>query len=318
MKAFPYERAGSPKDAAAALLKTPRAQVHRRRHQPARPDEAADRDAQRTWWTSTDVGLDSIEATDEGGLRIGALVRNTDLAADKRRASRLPLLSRALVAGASGQLRNKATTGRQPAAAHALPVLLRHRLSPATSACPAAAARAIEGFNRTARRRRRQPGLHRHPPQRHGGGHARAGRVDGDRQRLRADRAHSAGRCIVAPGTTPHLETVLQRGELITAVTLPQAAGRHARLPQGARPRVLRLRAGVGGGGSCSATASARWPRRRGAQAVAQPEADASHAARGQGRRPISCCAGAHPKHNAFKLPLVERTCAAILAEARA
>src|SRR6202007_182224 len=50
------------------------------------------------------------ESNADGGLRIGALVRNTDLAADAGVRKNYPLLSRALVAGASGQLRNKATT----------------------------------------------------------------------------------------------------------------------------------------------------------------------------------------------------------------
>src|SRR5690606_8975225 len=56
------------------------------------------------------LGLDRIEATADGGLRIGAMVRNTDLAADMRVRRDYPVLTRALVAGASGQLRNKATT----------------------------------------------------------------------------------------------------------------------------------------------------------------------------------------------------------------
>jgi xanthine dehydrogenase YagS FAD-binding subunit len=55
--------------------------------------------------------LDRIEETSEGGLRIGALVRNSDLAADARVRQRYGVLSRALLAGASAQLRNKATTG---------------------------------------------------------------------------------------------------------------------------------------------------------------------------------------------------------------
>ncbi len=55
--------------------------------------------------------LDRIEETHEGGLRIGALVRNADLAADPRVQERYPLLSSALLAGASPQLRNMATTG---------------------------------------------------------------------------------------------------------------------------------------------------------------------------------------------------------------
>ncbi|RYY66905.1 MAG: xanthine dehydrogenase family protein subunit M, partial [Comamonadaceae bacterium] len=57
------------------------------------------------------LGLDRIDDTPEGGLRIGTLVRNADLAADARVRARYPVLSRALLAGASGQLRNKATTG---------------------------------------------------------------------------------------------------------------------------------------------------------------------------------------------------------------
>jgi len=56
------------------------------------------------------LGLDRIEKTADGGLRIGALVRNTDLAADKSVRRDYAVLSRALLAGASGQLRNKATT----------------------------------------------------------------------------------------------------------------------------------------------------------------------------------------------------------------
>ena len=56
------------------------------------------------------LGLDTIEPTAAGGLRIGALVRNADLAADMRVRRDYAVLSRALVSGASGQLRNKATT----------------------------------------------------------------------------------------------------------------------------------------------------------------------------------------------------------------
>ncbi|WP_294357323.1 FAD binding domain-containing protein, partial [uncultured Sphingomonas sp.] len=57
-----------------------------------------------------DLGFDKIEKTSEGGLRIGALVTNTDLAADERVRRDYAVLTRAIVAGASGQLRNKAST----------------------------------------------------------------------------------------------------------------------------------------------------------------------------------------------------------------
>ena len=56
------------------------------------------------------LGLDRIEATADGGLRIGASVRNSDLAADMRVRKDYAVLSRALLSGATGQLRNKATT----------------------------------------------------------------------------------------------------------------------------------------------------------------------------------------------------------------
>ncbi|MEV6833015.1 xanthine dehydrogenase family protein subunit M [Streptomyces sp. NPDC051133] len=61
-----------------------------------------------------DVGrlpLDTVEELPDGGLRVGATVRNSDLAADPRVRDRYPVLSQALLAGASGQLRNAATTG---------------------------------------------------------------------------------------------------------------------------------------------------------------------------------------------------------------
>jgi xanthine dehydrogenase YagS FAD-binding subunit len=59
----------------------------------------------------THLPFDRIEATADGGLRIGAGVRNSDLAADHRVRTQYPALAEALLAGASGQLRNLATTG---------------------------------------------------------------------------------------------------------------------------------------------------------------------------------------------------------------
>ena len=59
----------------------------------------------------TQLPLHGIEETAEGGLRIGALVSNSDLAWDERIEQRYPLLSKAILAGASPQLRNMATTG---------------------------------------------------------------------------------------------------------------------------------------------------------------------------------------------------------------
>jgi xanthine dehydrogenase YagS FAD-binding subunit len=59
----------------------------------------------------TGIDFGRIEDTDGGGLRIGAGVRNSELAADPRVRARFPMLAQALLAGASGQLRNLATVG---------------------------------------------------------------------------------------------------------------------------------------------------------------------------------------------------------------
>ncbi len=59
----------------------------------------------------TRLPLRSVEELPDGGLRVGAMVRNSDLAAHPAVRDRYPVLSQALLAGASGQLRNAATTG---------------------------------------------------------------------------------------------------------------------------------------------------------------------------------------------------------------
>src|SRR5438876_2244953 len=109
MKPFTYERAQSPAEAAAKAAGTPDAKfiaggttlLDLMKLQIEAPAHLIDVNG---------LKLDKIEPTPEGGLRIGALVRNTDLAADSRVRSDYAVLARALLAGASGQLRNKATT----------------------------------------------------------------------------------------------------------------------------------------------------------------------------------------------------------------
>src|SRR5215208_5750997 len=109
MKPFTYERATSPAEAAAAAVRIPGAKfiaggtnlLDLMKLQIEAPAHLVDVNG---------LVLDKIEATPEGGLRIGALVRNTDLAADSRVRRDYAVLARALLAGASGQLRNKATT----------------------------------------------------------------------------------------------------------------------------------------------------------------------------------------------------------------
>src|SRR6201994_3472547 len=109
MRAFPYQRADPPAQAAAAAAADPRAKfiaggtnlLDLMKLEIETPTHLIDVNR---------LALDRIETTADGGLRIGALVRNTDLAADARVRRDYAVLSRALLAGASGQLRNKATT----------------------------------------------------------------------------------------------------------------------------------------------------------------------------------------------------------------
>ena len=130
------------------------------------------------------------------------------------------------------------------------------------------------------------------------------------------------------PGVTPQMETDLEPGELITAVTLPPPpAGVHD-LSQGARPRVLCLRAGLGRGRSSTPTGGKIRAARIALGGVAHkpwrvPRAEAALVARaGLGRlrraRPTPCCEGARGYgHNDFKIPLDRRTLAAVLAATR-
>src|SRR3712207_5992617 len=109
MRSFTYERARSPAEAAASAARTPGAKfiaggtnlLDLMKLQIEAPSHLVDVNG---------LGLDEIEPTAEGGLRIGALVRNTDLAADERVRRDYGVLARALLAGATGQLRNMATT----------------------------------------------------------------------------------------------------------------------------------------------------------------------------------------------------------------
>jgi xanthine dehydrogenase YagS FAD-binding subunit len=109
MKPFTYERAQSPAEAASAAARNPGTKfiaggtnlLDLMKLQIETPAHLIDVNG---------LALDKIEVTPDGGLRIGALVRNTDLATDERVRRDYGLLSRALVAGATGQLRNQATT----------------------------------------------------------------------------------------------------------------------------------------------------------------------------------------------------------------
>ncbi len=132
----------------------------------------------------TRLPLDRIEPLADGGLRIGAGVRNSDLAADLRIRDRYPALAEALLAGASGQLRNLATTGGN--------LMQRTRCAYFQDVTMPCNKRAPGQRLPRTRGRASQPGrprpfraLRRHPSVRHGG---RAGGVRRDRARRRPGR----------------------------------------------------------------------------------------------------------------------------------
>ena len=166
------------------------------------------------------LDLKEISATPDGGLRIGALVTNSDLAADKTVRPDYEVLSRALLAGASGQLRNKATTGGN--------LLQRTRCAyfydtamPCNKREPGSGCQARDGFNRIlAVLGTSEHCIATHPSDMAVAMMALEAEVeiegaDGDTRQIPLDDLY------VLPGDTPQIETTLNPGDLITAVILP-------------------------------------------------------------------------------------------------
>jgi xanthine dehydrogenase YagS FAD-binding subunit len=166
------------------------------------------------------LALDTIEETGDGGLRIGALVRNAVLAADARVQAHYPVLSQALLSGASAQLRNKATTAGN--------LLQRTRCyyfydttKPCNKRQPGSGCAAMTGFNRVhAILGTSDQCIASHPSDM-----AVAMRLLGAVVETvcegRAGRHIPLDEFYREPGTTPHIETALAPGELITAIILP-------------------------------------------------------------------------------------------------
>ncbi|QJD68328.1 xanthine dehydrogenase family protein subunit M [Xanthomonas campestris pv. badrii] len=316
MKAFSYERATSPADAAAKAARQPGAKfiaggtnlLDLMKLQIETPSHLIDVNG---------LSLDTIEATPEGGLRIGALVRNTDLAADARVRRDYAVLSRALLAGASGQLRNRATTAGNLLQRTRCPYFYDTN-QPCNKRLPGSGCAAIGGFNRQlAVIGTSDSCIATHPSDM-----AIAMRVlDAVVDTVRPDgqtRAVPLAEFYRAPGATPHLETVLERGELITSVTLPKPLG-GTHVYRKVRDRASYAFALV----SVAAVVQRDGSARIGVGGVAHKpwRSEAAEAQSRQGARAIASVLleGAQPtEHNAFKLPLVERTLTAILADARA
>ena len=315
MKPFTYERATSPAGAAAAAARHPGSRfvaggtnlLDLMKLEIETPPHLIDVNG---------LKLDTIEPTEDGGLRIGALVRNTDLAADERVRRDYGVLSRALAAGASGQLRNMATTAGN---------LLQRTRCPyfydTNQACnkrqPGSGCAALGGFSR----QHAILGVSDACIATHPSDMAVAMRVldalvetvtpDGTTRTIAIAEFHRL------PGDKPHIETVLVPGELITAVLLPKPVG-GTHLYRKVRDRASYAFALISvaaivqkdGTGRVAVGGVAHKPWR-----VEEAEAEMPEGARAVSAK-LLANARTTPE-NAFKLKLVERTLASVLAEAK-
>ncbi|WP_275544876.1 MULTISPECIES: FAD binding domain-containing protein [unclassified Pseudomonas] len=316
MKPFSYERAGTPAEAAASAARMPGAKfiaggtnlLDLMKLEIETPLHLIDVNG---------LGLDRIEPADDGGMRIGALVSNTDLAADSRIRRDYAVLARALLAGASGQLRNKATTAGNLLQRTRCPYFYDTNL-PCNKRQPGSGCAAREGISRQhAVLGSSDACIATHPSDM-----AIAMRLldamvetvqpDGQVRRIPIAELHRL------PGDTPHIEHVLAPGELITAVTLPKPlGGRHVYHKVRDRSSYAFALVSVAavfqpdGNGRIALGGVAHKPWR-----VEAAEAELPRGAEAVAERLL---ADARPTpHNAFKLTLVQRTLGAVLAQARA
>ncbi|MBB4617396.1 FAD binding domain-containing protein [Sphingomonas abaci] len=315
MKAFTYERATDPVAAARAVAGHPGAKfiaggtnlLDLMKIEVETPTHLVD---------VQDLGFDTIERTKDGGLRIGALVTNTDLAADERVRRDYAVLTRAIVAGASGQLRNKASTAGN---------LLQRTRCPyfydTNMACnkrkPGSGCAAIGGYSRQLG----VIGVSNSCIATFPGDMAVAMRVldavietvdaGGQRRSIPIADFHRLW------GDHPEQDTVLRPGELITAVTLPKPlGGQH--FYEKVRDRASYAYALVSvaaviqpdGTGRVAFGGVAPRPWRVEAAEALLPQGAAAVTERAfQGATPT--------KDNAFKLPLATRALAAVIAESK-
>ncbi len=316
MRAFTFERATSAPDAAAKAAGMPGARfiaggtnlLDLMKLEIEAPTHLIDVNG---------LGFDRIEDTPDGGLRIGALVRNTDLAADDRVRRGYGVLSRALLAGASGQLRNKATTAGNLLQRTRCPYFYDTNM-PCNKRRPGSGCAAIDGRSRQLAVIGTSDACIATNPSDMAVAmrvlDASVETIDGN-GRTRAIPIAGFHRL---PGDMPHIETVLAPGELITAVTLPRPIG-GTHVYEKVRDRASYAFAIVSvaaviqkdGTGRVALGGVAHKPWRVEAADAAMPEGAHAVATR--------LLAGARPTgENAFKLPLVERTMAAAMSEAKA
>ncbi|MEJ8406109.1 xanthine dehydrogenase family protein subunit M [Brevundimonas vesicularis] len=262
------------------------------------------------------LGLDRIEETQDGGLRIGALVTNTDLAANDRVRRDYGVLTRAIVAGASGQLRNMATTAGN---------LLQRTRCPyfydPNQACnkrkPGSGCSAIGGVSRQLA----VIGVSESCIATHPGDMAVAMRLlDAEVETVTA--TGEAKTIPIAdfhrlPGDQPHIDTTLPPGDLITAVTLPRPLG-GAHIYRKVRDRASYAFALVSVATVVQSDGSGRVAF--GGLAHKPWRVEKAEAALQQGAKAVVdlALAGARATdQNRFKVTLAERTLAAALSDAR-
>ena len=312
MKAFTYERAQSAEAAVKAAAGTPGARFI------AGGTNLLDlmKLEIETPQHLIDVGrlpMAAIEATAEGGLRIGASATNSAVAADARVRARWPVLSEAIVAGGSPQLRNKASVAGN--------LLQRTRCAyfydtskPCNKRQPGSGCGALEGLNRNAAI--------------FGASHACIAThtsdmavalvaLDAQVETLNPSgqaRSFPLAELHRLPGETPHLETQLVAGELITAVVVPSP-------PAGGQTyRKVRDRASYAGGLASVAVAGGQVAL--GMVAHKPWRASAAEKALAAGASPGDAIgqelAGASPLgRNDYKVPLVARLAAAAIGQAK-
>ncbi|NKK62898.1 MULTISPECIES: FAD binding domain-containing protein [Rhizobium] len=315
MRAFTYERASSVEAAAKAAASNPETRfiaggtnlLDLMKLEIETPTHLIDVNG---------LGLDKIETTPEGGLRIGALVRNTDLAAHETVRRDYGLLSRALVAGASGQLRNKATTAGNLLQRTRCPYFYDPN-QPCNKRQPGSGCSAIGGFSR----QHAVVGTSESCIATHPSDMAIAMRaLDAVVETVKADgsrRAIAIADFHRLPGDTPDIETVLERGEFITAVLLPPPiGGKH--IYRKVRDRASYAFALVSVGAVIQPDGTGRVAV--GGVAHKPWRIEAAEAQLPKGARAVAgvLLAGARPtEQNRFKVDLVERTLGAVIAEAR-
>jgi xanthine dehydrogenase YagS FAD-binding subunit len=315
MKSFTYERAHAPAEAAAAAAHIDGAKfiaggtnlLDLMKLQIETPAHLIDLNG---------LALDRIEATPDGGLRIGALVRNSDLAADERVRRDYGLLARALLAGASGQLRNRATTAGNLLQRTRCPYFYDTN-QPCNKRKPGSGCGALEGFSRQhAVIGTSEACIAAHPSDMAVAMMA----LDATIETMGPDgttRAIPIAEFYRLPADTPHVENALTPGELITAVTLPKPLG-GTHIYRKVRDRASYAFALVSVGAIVQRDGSGRVAFGGVAPKPWRVEAAETEMPRGAKAVTARLLGDARPtRENAFKLPLAERALGVVLAEAR-